>query len=118
MLEHRSQPLIPLKAFYTRVFKCFILTVLLVFFSLLLGVFGYASFGDYPLPDAIYRSSIILSEQELPDNEVSDPIKLFESFFLLYARLIFFSVIALLATPILHRVLHKLHLDVESDAGL
>jgi hypothetical protein len=45
------------------------------------------------------------------DPPVTDAGKLFAGFFALYAGLVFILVAALLFTPLLHRLMHRLHWD-------
>lgn len=110
MYEHRSEPILPRREFWRRFGWHFLLTQGLVAGALCIGTVGYHLSG-LPWIDSFLNASMLLGGMgpvgELPTSSG----KLFASFYALFAGLIFISVSGILLTPVLHRVMHKLHLD-------
>lgn len=111
--EHKTDAILTRHAFFGRLFKCFSWTLLIVFLSIAFGWVGYMFAGGISSVDALYRSCLILADKEILDFDIPPSAKYFESFFVLYARLVFFSIVTLLIAPIAHRILHTLHLQDE-----
>ncbi|MGH2576008.1 MAG: hypothetical protein ACRDFC_09955 [Ignavibacteria bacterium] len=116
MFEHIKQPLIPRKIFLSRLFKNFLITLIVLLTSLLIGTFGYKYFAGLSWIDAFYNASMILTGMgpaaDLKDNNTA---KVFASFYALFSGVAFLTSIAILIAPVLHRFLHKLHLDSRDD---
>lgn len=111
MLEHHHEPIIPFARFFLRLVKNFCIALLIVFFALSVGIFGYHSIEGLSWVDAILNASMILGGMG-PVNELHTTTgKLFASFYALFSGLIFMVVAGLLFAPILHRFLHRFHLD-------
>jgi hypothetical protein len=83
--------------------------------SLALGVFGYHFIEGLPWIDALLNASMILGGMGPVDPLRSTGGKLFASFFALYSGLAIISIAGLLLAPLVHRLLHKFHL--EGQAG-
>ena len=118
MFEQRSQPLVSRLAFAWRLIRAYLVTVLIVVVSVLGGTLGYWYFEGHAWSDSFHHACLVLGEHspERPPETTSG--KLFVGMYILYARLVFFTVVAILVLPLLHRILHKLHLettDAEDD---
>lgn len=115
MFEHRSRPLLPWAAYLRRQVRFVAIAVLFVGGSLALGVVGYMYFADYGFTDAFLNASMILGGMgpvgELPNASA----KYFASFYALYSGIALLGTVAIMLTPLVHRMLHRLHLD-EGDA--
>jgi hypothetical protein len=117
MFEHKKSPLISRQAFRKRMMFFFLLALALLVFSLALGCFGYHIIAGLSWIDALLNASMILAGMG-PVNELNTvSAKLFASFYSLFSGIAFLSMIAVLFAPILHRFLHKLHLDDSSKNG-
>jgi hypothetical protein len=111
MFEHRSEPLISRANFIGRLGRVFLIMLAIIAFSLLLGTLGYRLIAGLQWSDAFFQACLVLGEHAVerhPDTTVG---KVFAGLYVMYARLVFFTVVALLFVPVLHRVLHKLHLE-------
>jgi hypothetical protein len=83
----------------------------LILVSLALGMAGYCGFEDMSPLDGFLNSAMLLGGMG-PVNPPCTPAgKLFAGFFALYAGLVFIVTAALLFTPLLHRLMHRLHWD-------
>jgi len=109
--EKQNQLLVPEKRFYFRVLRSFGMTLIVVAFSLAMGSTGYSFFENLPWVDALLNASMILTGMGPVDRMVTTPGKLFSAFYALYSGLAFLSMVALLMAPILHRFLHRFHLE-------
>jgi hypothetical protein len=117
MFEHRSKPLLPRRAFYARFAWSVAATVCIVAFSLLMGSAGYHYLGELPWIDSLLNASMILAGMGPVDPIRSNAAKLFASFYALYSGIAFLTMVAILMAPLLHRFLHKFHLELSDNAG-
>jgi hypothetical protein len=117
MFEHRSRPLLPLKAFYIRFAWSVAVTAGIIVFSLFLGSAGYHYLGELPWIDALLNASMILGGMGPVDPIHSTAAKLFASFYALYSGIAFLTMVAILMAPLLHRFLHKFHLEISEEEG-
>ena len=112
MFEHKSKPLLPRKAFCARVAWSVAATAGIVVFSLFMGSAGYHYLGDLPWIDALLNASMILAGMGPVDPVRTTAAKLFATFYALYSGIAFLTMVAILMAPLLHRFLHKFHLEV------
>jgi hypothetical protein len=89
-----------------------VLTLLAV--SLLIGIAGYSGFEHLTFLDALLNSAMLLGGMGPVNAPVTSAGKLFASAYALYAGLVFIVMGALLLTPIMHRLLHRLHWEEKS----
>jgi hypothetical protein len=115
MFEHKSTPLLPKRAFYARFAWSVAATAGIVVFSLFMGSVGYHYLGDLPWIDALLNASMILAGMGPVDPIHSSAAKLFASFYALYSGIAFLTMVAILMAPLLHRFLHKFHLEVSEE---
>ncbi len=115
MFEHKSEPLLPRGAFFARMARTVAVVLGIVMFSLFLGSAGYHYLGDLPWIDALLNASMILAGMGPVDPMRSSAAKLFAAFYALYSGIAFLTMIAILMAPLLHRFLHKFHLEVGEE---
>ena len=111
MFEHYSKPLLPRNQFIGRFFRYLGFTILLLASSLGIGIMGYHYFNDLPWIDALLNASMILTGMGPVDAMKNDAAKWFASFYALYSGVAFLSIVAVFLSPMVHRFLHKHHLD-------
>ena len=87
----------------------------LLLFSLLVGMWGYHNFMNLGFADSLINASMILSGMGPVDHADTDGAKIFASFYAIYSGVAFISSMAFLFSPIVHRFLHKVHLDIENN---
>lgn len=110
MYEHHLQPLLSGKKFLRRIFNHFLVAMLLLAFSLGIGMAGYHFAAGFSWLDSLLNASMILGGMG-PVNEINNVLgKLFASFYALFSGIIFLVVAGIMVAPIVHRILHKLHL--------
>jgi len=117
MFEHRSQPLLPLPAFLRRLARHGGLALAVVLGSLVLGIVGYHTFEGLGWIDATLNAAMILGGMgpvDIPMRTTAG--KLFASFYALYSGLVILGAAGLLFAPLVHRLLHRFHLELDSES--
>ncbi|MFM8790802.1 MAG: hypothetical protein ACKOEI_13325 [Chthoniobacterales bacterium] len=115
--EHHSEPLAPSHVFAGRMARQILLVAAIVAVALVVGTIGYmvVSRGNenLDLVDSFLEASMLLSGAGplYTERNSSDTLKLFSSLYALFGTLIVVSSVGILASPIVHRVLHRLHLE-------
>lgn len=116
MYEHKKQPLAPPKVFYKRIASNFILTLIILGGSLLIGTLGFyftrCTTCTPPISwlDAFHNASMLLSGMGPIINCYSAAGKIFSSLYALFSGVVFITNVGLILAPAAHRLLHKLHL--------
>lgn len=113
MYEHHQEPLAPRRKFASRVAKSMLGAGGLLAFSLGLGVLGYHGFAGLDWVDALLDASMILTGMGPVHPMATTASKLFASAYALFSGVAFLSSMGVLAAPIAHRFLHRLHLESE-----
>jgi hypothetical protein len=113
MFEHHRKPLLPKSEYYKRLFKNIFAAFLMAGNALGLGVLGYHYFAQLSWIDAFLNASMILTGMGPMNPIVSLSGKLFAAFYALFSGIIFLSSILVVMAPIVHRFLHKFHLEDE-----
>ena len=113
MYEHYKEPLISKLAFIKRLFFHLSLSLLIVGSSLLIGIFGYHCLEKFSWTDAFLNASMLLSGMGPVSELRTEEGKLFASFYALFSGIVFISVISIVIIPVIHRFLHKFHLQEE-----
>ena len=115
MFEHKSEPLLPRRAFYARMAQSGAVVAGIIAFSLFVGSAGYHYLGDLPWIDSLLNASMILAGMGPVDPLKTASAKLFATFYALYSGVAFLSIMVVLMAPLLHRFLHKFHLEVSEE---
>ena len=83
----------------------------IIFGSLAIGVFGYWFFEGMSFLDALLNASMILGGMGPVTQLVTPAGKVFASFYALFSAFVFIGVAGVLLSPLIHRILHRFHLD-------
>lgn len=111
--EQRRQPLASRRTFLFRQLRYGIAALAFVGGSLGIGVWGYMHFAHFPLADAFLNASMILGGMGPVGELPNEGAKWFASCYALYSGVALLTTVAVMLTPLVHRVLHSLHLDEE-----
>ena len=115
MFERRSEPLISRAAFLRRFVRHLAAALGIILGSLAMGVAGYHFLEGLSWIDSLVNASMLLGGMG-PVNELHTTAgKLFASFYALYSGLLFLVVAGVLFAPLIHRLLHSFHLDLDPD---
>ena len=83
-------------------------------FSLGLGMAGYRYFEQLSPIDGFLNSAMLLGGMGPVDPPKTPGGKLFAGFYALYAGLVFLLAAGVIAAPVVHRALHRFHLEDRS----
>ena len=117
MYEHHAKPLLPRCEYYRRIARNVALGLFVVVVSLAIGMLGYHHFEKMPWVDAFLNAAMILSGMGPVATLQTDASKLFSGFYALYSGIALISVVGIIFAPIVHRFLHKFHLEDEGRDG-
>ena len=107
------RPLEPQHLFLRRVALNFAMTSSLILGALFLGAFGYHVTENMGWIDAILNASMILTGMGPVTPLETTAGKLFASAYALFSGVFFLTMAAMLLGPLVHRMLHRFHLDLE-----
>ena len=111
MFEHKSQPVASHATFVKRMAVMLGIAMGMILMALGLGVAGYHWIADLPWIDSLLNASMILGGMGPVDRLVTSGAKLFASAYAIFSGLMFISVMGVVLAPVLHRIIHKFHLD-------
>lgn len=116
--ERKSEPLLTRREFAHRMLGHALIAAVIIAGALVLGILGYHFSEGISWIDALLEASMILSGMG-PVHEPQHTVgKLFASGYALFSGVVFLGLAAVILAPVLHRVLHKFHLDEdEADRG-
>jgi hypothetical protein len=114
-LEHRRQALLPLGAFWGRLMRYGGSAFLGLVVWWAFGAWGYGEWADLSGTDAWLNAAMILSGMGPVDRLLTTGAKVFAMLYAAFSGVVFLGAIAFAFTPVVHRLLHKFHLD-EDDA--
>ena len=116
MYEHRREPLLPRQLFFRRLARSTCIGLALVAASLGVGVVGYHVTEGLGWLDSLLNASMILGGMG-PVNELHHNAgKWFASFYALFSGVMFLVMAGVIFAPVVHRFLHKFHLDIPSKS--
>jgi hypothetical protein len=112
--ERHHEPLLSQGAFLRRLlrFSAVSLSVLLV--SLLIGMVGYRLLEGFGWIDAFLNAAMLLGGMGPVTELHTTAGKLFAGSYALFSGIVFLGAVGLFLAPILHRIQHHFHLELES----
>ena len=114
--EHRRQPLASRRLYVRRLLRGLLIASIILAACLLIGILGYDYLADAAWLDALHNASMILSGMG-PVIEIKTVAgKWFSSFYALFSGIIFITNIGVVLGPVIHRLFHRLHLDVDPQS--
>ncbi len=112
-LERHHQPVLPRGQFILRLGRWAGVAAGVVIVSLTVGTCAYHFLESLSWLDAFLNASMILGGMGPVNPIKTDAGKIFASFYALYSGLAILSVAGLILAPVVHRFLHKFHVDDE-----
>lgn len=113
MFEHHKQPLASRKVFARRLALNGLTGLLLLAFSLAMGMLGYHFLEHLSWIDSLLNASMILGGMGPVDEMETVAGKIFASIYAIYSGVILLASVGVLVAPIFHRFLHHFHLADE-----
>lgn len=117
MYEGKTEPLLTWRQFAQRMLGHGAVAAAIIAIALLLGIVGYHFSEHIPWIDALLEASMILSGMGPVHDPAHTAGKLFASGYALFSGVVFLGLAAVILAPVIHRVLHKFHLDEDQSGG-
>ena len=111
----RKGGLAPRAVFYRRLRRNMLAAAALIGVSLAIGMLGYHALGGLAWIDAFQNAAMILSGMGPVDELHNNGAKLFAGWYAIYSGLALIATAGVTIAPILHRFLHRFHLEDEAD---
>jgi hypothetical protein len=112
-LERRHQPLLSRRDFAWRYLRWGTVAAAILIGSLAIGVCGYHFLEGIPWIDSLLNASMILGGMGPVDTLKTSAGKIFASCYALYSGLALISIAGMMLTPVVHRLLHRFHLEAD-----
>ncbi len=112
MFEHYRQPLLTPRKFALRMAKS-VLALAFICATISIGIAAFHYTEKYSWIDCFLNSVLIMTGVGTVGVVNTTAGKILTGIFSLISTLVFFAVLAIIFTPLLHRILHKFHLDLE-----
>lgn len=104
-----------MRHYFSKQVQFFAYAMLMLAVSLLIGMAGYAYFGGLGVVDAFLNAAMILTGMGPISPMKTDAAKIFAGCYALFSGIIFLSTVAVLLSPLVHRFLHRIHLDINEQ---
>lgn len=111
MFENRNARLLPRPEFYRRLLWSALAGLALVSFSLGVGLAGYHWICGLPWIDSFLDASMILSGMGPVSPLTTSAGKLFAGCYAIYCGVALIGTTGIIFAPVIHRALHKFHLE-------
>jgi hypothetical protein len=102
--------------FTLRMIKFFLISMVFMAVSLLIGVIGYRHYANLSWIDSFYNASMILTGMGPGSILTTTGGKVFSSLYALFSGIVFLTTAAIFISPIAHRLLHVLHVDEDEES--
>ena len=111
MYETRHVPLAPRDLFLRRLAQNAGIALLAVGGSLIVGMWGYWYFESLTWLDAFLNAAMLLGGMGPVETPTTEGGKLFAGVYALYAGMVVLVAASILVAPVMHRYMHKFHLE-------
>jgi len=111
MFERKHQKIAPASVFMRRLAVYIGIAILLILVALFIGIAGYHWLAGLVWADALLNASMILGGMGPVNLLTNTSAKVFASLYALFSGLVFIAVMGIVFSPIVHRMLHKFHID-------
>lgn len=114
-MENKRQKLSSFPAFILRVLRYSLFSFFLIGFSVFIGTLGYHKLANLGWIDSFYMACMILTGMGPVSEMPTERAKLFSAFYALYSGVAFLSITAVFFAPMIHRLLHILHIENDDE---
>jgi len=116
-LEHKREKVIPFSDFLIRQLRYMLFALFLITFSVGIGVVGYCYFAQLAIIDSFHMACLILTGMGPVAEMKTNGAKIFSSLYALYSGVAFLGITAVTFAPVIHRLLHLLHIEKENETN-
>jgi hypothetical protein len=115
IFERKHEELASVGVFVKRIFAALGIAFCLIGMALAIGIAGYHTLGKLGWVDSLLEASMILGGMGPVSTLSTDGVKIFASLYALFSGLVFVGVMGIVLAPVVHRFLHKFHVDEEDE---
>ncbi|HTZ10946.1 MAG TPA: hypothetical protein VMD04_01005 [Candidatus Margulisiibacteriota bacterium] len=115
MFEHYRQPLLTRRAFYLRMLRSVTISSALLIATVTIGSAAFHYLEGFTWTDSVLNCVLIMTGVGTVGVINSAAGKIFTAVYSLFSTLVFFTMLAIIFTPILHRLMHRFHLDIDRE---
>jgi hypothetical protein len=115
MYESKNEPLIPLHHFSKRMAMHVLYAILILLFTVMIGVAAHLALEPINPHDAILNTALIVGGIGPFIAPVTVSGKWFFAIYSMLVGLVFVGTLGIILAPLAHRIIHKFHLD-EDDS--
>ena len=113
MYERRGQPLLDRRSFFRRLTRHMFLAAGVLLVAWGIGILGYRLIAGLSWVDAVLNAAMILGGMGPVNPTPSTGGKLFAAAYALFSGIVFLVAAGVFVAPLLHRVLHHFHLEID-----
>ena len=113
--ERRHQALAPKETFLRRILGSLLFGSLFIMCSLGIGMLGFHALEALPWMDAFLNAAMLLSGMGPLHVPASAGGKLFAGLYAIYCGFAVLICAAIIFAPVIHRAMHRFHLEEETD---
>jgi len=88
-----------------------VVALALIAVALTIGIAGYHFIAGFNWVDSLLEASMILGGMGPVNSLPNDTAKIFASIYALFSGLIIIALMGIILSPVIHRVMHKFHVD-------
>jgi hypothetical protein len=111
MYERKKQPLLSRRQFFYRLSYNLALSLSVLAVSLVIGLLGFHYINDSSWIDAFHNACMLLGGMGPVVDMTNNSAKAFSSVYAIFCGVIFITNIGVLLAPVIHRIMHRLHLE-------
>lgn len=115
MYEKRHEKMLSYPQFFKRMLWSGLIGLLLIAIALGIGMWGYHHFEKMHWIDAFVNAAMILSGMGPFGPYATKGGKIFGGCYALFSGLTFIVIVGTILAPIIHRFLHRFHLEVDKN---
>ena len=115
MFERRRERLASPEVFRRRLITSGSVGLALIAISLAVGMAGYAALEDLGFVDSFLNAAMILAGMGPVHSVDSTGGKVFAGFYALYSGFAVIAIAAIMFAPLIHRIMHRFHLEEKGD---
>lgn len=113
--ERRNEKLAPRSVFVKRQIISLAIGLTILGCALFIGIAGYHWIAGIDWIDSLLEASMILGGMGPVNPLKTSAAKVFASIYALFSGVVFIALMGIILSPLVHRMLHKFHLDDKDE---
>lgn len=113
-LDRRRQ-LPKFSTFIYRLVICALVALAVLIVTLACGALGLHYFEKWSWTDSLLNAGLVMTGCGFDKTLIQHPGKIFAFYYTLISTAIYFGILMIVVAPIIHRLMHKFHLEIIED---